>query len=253
MSYIICSTAPALKPYNIKGLGISIYSIEELCYYIYNNIFDINEGFVNDELLDFLSNELKEGILAQRLRDMQKMGKKEYEQLILIVSYSDYLSANELLDFKTSIQRLSGCKKLQRYKLKADSLFKKGRIEKAVSIYNLIINDEDFLQGSDIFKSSIYHNLAGGYAYSFHYKKAFNNYYKAYRYQKDDRNLFACLMALYMDIQETDEFMKQAISYGFSVSKVASVEELINNSFNNFSNNYKSIEKIVEETRTAMS
>ena len=118
MSYIICSTAPALKPYNIKGLGISIYSIEELCYYIYNNIFDINEGFVNDELLDFLSNELKEGILAQRLRDMQKMGKKEYEQLILIVSYSDYLSANELLDFKTSIQRLSGCKKLQRYKLK---------------------------------------------------------------------------------------------------------------------------------------
>lgn len=252
--YIICSGEPAKKPYTVKGVGLSIYSIEELCHYIYNNIFDINEDFVDESLLSFLGEELNMRLLVQRLNDMKKLGKKEYEQLILIVSSCDYLSGQELLDFKTSIQRVSGCKRLQRYKLKADSLFKKGRIERALSNYNLIIKDDDFIQGTDIFKSYVYHNLASCQAYSYHYNEAFKNYLTAYKYQGDDRNAFATLMALYMSLDNKEEFMKRAMDYGFTVSKIASAEELIRDSLRgSITVEYKSIDKVVEEARLAMS
>ena len=35
----------AKKPYELSYLGQNIYSIEELCYVIYHNIYGINEEF----------------------------------------------------------------------------------------------------------------------------------------------------------------------------------------------------------------
>ena len=36
---ILCRTGRALKPLVLEEPGVQIYSLEELCYYIYNNIY----------------------------------------------------------------------------------------------------------------------------------------------------------------------------------------------------------------------
>ena len=36
--YRLCGTKYAQTPYYIENISTSIYSIEELCYYFYNNI-----------------------------------------------------------------------------------------------------------------------------------------------------------------------------------------------------------------------
>lgn len=254
MSYIICTGNMAIHPYTIKESGLNIYSLDELCYYVYHNIFDLNEDFVNDKLIRFLADELELYPLANRLKDMKHAGKKDYEMLITLVSEGDYLSAQELLDFKTSIARLSGCQPLQRYKLKADSLFKKGAIDRAIKNYNLIIKNTDFMNQTDIFKSYVYYNLAVAQAHIFHYDEAFKNFYSAYRYKKDDRNAFGCLMSLYLDIENKDDFMKKAIDFGFSISRVAHTEELIKDCLSNSGRlDLKSVSEIVRSARLAMS
>lgn len=254
MAYIICTGNIAVHPYTIKDCGLNIYSLDELCYYIHNNIFDLNEDFVNGKLIGFISEELGLYPLANRLKDMRKIKKPEYEQLIAIVSEGDYLTAQELLDFKTSIARLAGCQSLQRYKLKADSLLKKGAVDRAIYNYSLIVKDNDFRQYNDIFKSYVYYNMAVANAYIFHYDEAFKDFYSAYRYKKDDRNAFGCLMSLYLSIENKDDFMKRAIDFGFSISRVAHTEELIKDCIQNAGRlEEKDMADVVASARIAMS
>lgn len=253
MTYIVCTGSTAVRPYAVKDTGIGLYSLDELCYYIYHNIYDLDEEFVSDDLIGFLLNELELSVLANRLKDMKREGKKDFELLTAIVSYGDYLSAQEFLGFKTSITRLAGCRPLQRYKLKADSLFKKGMTDRAIKSYQRLIGNTEFINENDLFKSYVYYNLAVAYAHIFHYKEAFSNFYSAYRYRKDDRNAFGCLMSMYLGMENRNEFMKKAVEYGFSISRVAHTEEIMKDSFRNSERvQGKSIPEIVESARIAM-
>ena len=36
--YILCQTKKAEHPYFIENISMNIYSIEELCYYLYHNL-----------------------------------------------------------------------------------------------------------------------------------------------------------------------------------------------------------------------
>ena len=44
----------AKKPYELSYLGQNIYSIEELCYVIYHNIYGINEEFFQISLAKWM-------------------------------------------------------------------------------------------------------------------------------------------------------------------------------------------------------
>ena len=37
--YILCQTKKAQHPYFIENISMNIYYIEELCYYLYNNLY----------------------------------------------------------------------------------------------------------------------------------------------------------------------------------------------------------------------
>ena len=55
---IICKTKTADNPYTFLNTKITIYSYEELCYYIFNNMVLIGK----DDLADRLSNWLRTAI-----------------------------------------------------------------------------------------------------------------------------------------------------------------------------------------------
>ena len=37
--YVLCQVKKAERPYYIENISTNIYSIEELCFYLYNNIY----------------------------------------------------------------------------------------------------------------------------------------------------------------------------------------------------------------------
>ena len=43
---ILCSGKSTNRPYVLSIIGYRAYSIEELCYYIYNNIYSIDESLL---------------------------------------------------------------------------------------------------------------------------------------------------------------------------------------------------------------
>ena len=68
---ILCRGKVADNPLYIMQSGIRLYTEEELCYYIYNNIYILTNDFINDELITFLRDEVGNTALAQRLTIMK--------------------------------------------------------------------------------------------------------------------------------------------------------------------------------------
>lgn len=51
--------------------GVQIYSLEELCYYIYNNIYILTNAFLDEKLIAFIRTEIKEPLLADKLEQLK--------------------------------------------------------------------------------------------------------------------------------------------------------------------------------------
>ena len=49
--YILCQVKKAEKPFFIENISTNIYSIEELCYYLYNNLYLIDSSLINQKLV----------------------------------------------------------------------------------------------------------------------------------------------------------------------------------------------------------
>ena len=50
MSYILCKTKRSEIPFYIENISVNIYSIEELCFYLYHNIYVVDESILNEQM-----------------------------------------------------------------------------------------------------------------------------------------------------------------------------------------------------------
>ena len=51
---ILCRAREAKQPLVVKDIGLKIYTLEELCYFIYNNIYFISIDFFDDDFNSFV-------------------------------------------------------------------------------------------------------------------------------------------------------------------------------------------------------
>ena len=58
MGYDLCLLGQAKTPYFIENIRTNIYSLEELCFYLYNNVCLIDDSIINEGLCDWLRDEL---------------------------------------------------------------------------------------------------------------------------------------------------------------------------------------------------
>ena len=55
-SLILCHSKRAKRPYEISRVHMRIYTIEELCYYLCNNLYLIDYTIMNRRLCDWKTN-----------------------------------------------------------------------------------------------------------------------------------------------------------------------------------------------------
>ena len=47
--YILCQTKTADSPYFIENISTNIYTLEELCYYLFHNLYLIDDTVMNED------------------------------------------------------------------------------------------------------------------------------------------------------------------------------------------------------------
>ena len=67
--YQLCRAKAAKHPFYIESIDINIYTIEELCFYLWKNVSLLDESILNEKLCDWLEGELGMQRLAFHLRE----------------------------------------------------------------------------------------------------------------------------------------------------------------------------------------
>lgn len=180
----LCVHKKAKVPFFLECTGIHLFSIEELAYYLYENIYLIDEKIVGDKLYDWIEAGLKIPLLAEKLRVGKSTGNHVYNQMMTILQASEYYSEEELLQLSEKIKAISGLQTQERMKYKADELMQNENYWAAIHEYENILSIRQNSRLSVEFYAKVWNNLAGCYARLFMFEKAVQCFESAYQFQK---------------------------------------------------------------------
>jgi len=205
---ILCAGKTARNPYYFLSTGTRVYTIEELCYYIYHNIETVSEELVCPELVAFLCNELG---LEERANQLEKLyathaGIKDI--IVLILCSADYYEEEEIRALLSELDTLNEMTPLQRKKRAANQYLENGQYREAMKAYRNILYSREPVEMNSIEYGDILHNLAVLYAKTGAFLTAAEEFRAAYERNGNKESLKQYLYALKLAKQE-DQFEKE--------------------------------------------
>lgn len=171
MSGLLLCGKRSINPYLIKESGINIYSIEELCYYIYNNTYMIGREFFCEELVLYVKTELELPSLAQKLKYGIDHNGEILTMVSDILSVSNYYSAEERENIINTLKALSSKSKSERMKARADMLLERKKYISAANAYKDILNVKDEVYSTE-FVATVWNNIGITYTKQFLFEDA---------------------------------------------------------------------------------
>lgn len=210
---ILCETQPAETSYIFPNTKIEVFSYEELCFYIYNNIALISEEYMDVHMFNWIENGLKLPMLARQLRAVKEKETADLTDLLTtILTYREFYTVSEVKEFIYQMERMKGLTPPQFRKMQADGFLRYRKYLKAASIYDEILEQYPDMQ-NDNFLGAIYHNKAVALAHNFELKEAMEAYLKAYELTGNQRSIFEYLL-LMATLRERDEVAVLAKFHG---------------------------------------
>lgn len=203
--YILCQVKRAELPYYIENISTNIYSIEELCFYFYHNIYLLDETIINEELCFWIRDELGLKKLAQKLYALLDDESKMADFILLVFKEINYLSMDEFRKLNQQLQKLAAEPVILRQKLKGDYLMEHGKIVNAIGVYQKVLHDrlEEKKEERDRlgtqFVGAIYHNMGCAYARLFQMEEAIGCFARAYEVMRTRFSIKSYLYAVYME------------------------------------------------------
>ncbi len=203
--YILCQTKRAETPYFIENISTNIYSLEELCYYLYHNLYLIDETILNEGLCRWISQELALPELGEKLRSV--MGKFASAEDILYPVFKEinYLTYEELRELNHRLVRFDKEPPLLRQKKKGDSMVENGMYGNAIRVYEDLLKQEGLEDVREGLTESIYHNLGCACSYLFQGEKALECFRAAYEGGRSRKALTVYLLA-YRSLRTQEEY-----------------------------------------------
>lgn len=202
--YYLCQAARARHPYYIESIGLNIYSIEELCYYLSENVYLIDESIINQKLCEWLGEELG----LQRLSRILLRAAEKSEDLISFVlpifQECGYLKEQELRYFKEQLHDIQIEPQDTRRKMKADYLAGYGMYVSAIAEYEKILENRSPGRLGIHFYASVLESMAGAYAKMFRFEEAAQYLWQSYMALKSKKvyEKYLRILPLFMSERE---------------------------------------------------
>lgn len=194
--FILCSGTRAKEPLRIEMTDTVLYTIEELCFYLYQHIYLITEAFFSDYVISWLEEETGQKILAAKLRDLNRTQGSLKDKVICVLCSTDYYTEKEMKDLIVVMDKMEGLPLIKRRKMKADIYVKYERYLFAAREYETILSSKD----ASILTPEEYGNLLHNYAIVLMYigslKEAAVKMKEAYQSNQNPESLKSYLLIL---------------------------------------------------------
>lgn len=175
---LLCCREIASVPYYIESISLNVYSLEEICYYLKEYIDLVEVSFMDEELIRWIGEELKQQRLAEQLSELKAQGGKLIEFVNAIASGCNYCTPEELEVMAEKLAVFENKTEIECKKIRADRLLEKKRYQAGILAYQKLL---EYPGVSGAFAGDIYHNLGTAYAGMFLFEDAAECYGKAYQ------------------------------------------------------------------------
>lgn len=132
-SLVLCHDKHAAHPYEITRIHCKIFTIEELCYYLCNNLYLIDYTIMNEQLCAWLDEELGMNDLAGMLRDVIRMHGTVEKFVLTILKYSKIYRDPEMIRIQNVLERLKNQKDIERQNIRRTIFLRAARSRKRSS------------------------------------------------------------------------------------------------------------------------
>ena len=201
---IICSGRRAEVPYHFKLTGQNIYSIEELCYYIYQNIYMVTEDMFTLELAEFIARDLNLPERGDKLRDMIRVHAGLKDLVVCVLCSCDYFTEYEIKSMLTIIDEICDLSRIKRNALLADQCLAYKNYAEAKRMYLSILHDHDFQTLDEKEVGKIYHSLGVAQLHLTGFFDAAQLFKTAYEHNHNLESLHQYLFAIKLSSSESD-------------------------------------------------
>lgn len=197
-----CVGKRAEKPYYMEKVCVSLYSIEELCYFLRENAYLIEPDICDHRLAEWIGRECGLPELAKKLEGFLriKAGMDDFAGVIL--DYTGYYPPEERERIKNVMRINAAMNVYERRKARADYFLSHKRYALAVQEYEAVLAK---LGNSDpILSGNIYHNLGVCHAGLFSFGRAAECFQKAAAVSTDRESALQYLAAMRLLLQENE-------------------------------------------------
>ena len=178
MSIRLCIGEYASVGYEPEAMGIKVYSLEELIFFIRENAVLLDDGFMDESLGEWLSAECKLQELGEELRkaSRKRVSLKAYVGIIL--EYAGFYSKDINEQIENTIAENSSLSIYEKKKARGDVLVQKGYYGKAGREYAKLL--QILPEDMTILRGEIYHGCGVCLAKMFYFKLAGDYFLKAH-------------------------------------------------------------------------
>lgn len=222
--FVLCQGKVAKKPYIMPYTRQKVYSLEELCYYIYNNIYTINEEFFEESLARWLREEADQPVLARKLHVLMQENPNLKDLVVTILCGCDYYQEDEIYELVDILDDINNLPFYKKKKIKADNYLRAGQYTKSLMEYNKLLNGSYAGNFSTEEYGDILHNVGIAHFYASSFAEAENDFREAFVRNNKRESLRQYLWLLLM--QEKDKkFEAEAVSYGLNPQEILRVQQ----------------------------
>ena len=209
---ILCEARQAVIPYVFVNTKVEVYSYEELCFYIYNNVALLNREQFQGKLVQWIKSELGLEELATAIMEKLSAESDLVEILVVILSAGSYYEPAEIRQFIEKQELVELLPENEKIKLRADSFLMYKRLLKAISLYDEILRQEETIEDKRLI-GDVLHNRGVALAKNMELSKAKLSFLEAYEHNKKKPSLEAYItLRLLEDAPET--VMPEAKTFG---------------------------------------
>lgn len=217
--FILCTGMPAKEPYYFTLTGIKVYSIEELGYYLYHNIYTVQLEDFSEKLFNWIQYDLNMEEFAEKCRDIREKSDDIKDIVVSILCATDYFTKLELEGLIKTIDKINGLSSIEKQKIKADNFLKYEDYENAITEYESIIASEESSAFSAESFGNILHNLAVAHVQVKAFERAKEEFKRAYELNHNEETKKEFFFLLKLQKQEK-EFLKEILNFNLPPEEV---------------------------------
>ena len=215
----------ATTPYYLEELGVSLHTIEELCYYLRENAASLDEGIMRQGLASFVEKELGLKELGRSLMDVIANKGSLASFVKLIFEESGYVSREELRTIESMLRENEAVGMAGRRKNSGDYHLFAGRFMPALREYMQALKGCDPQRDPELY-SMCMHNLGCAQAGLFMYDEAAESFKKAWD-NGGVKESYSCYLAALRMGSSREKYAALVRELGLDRTMVKNLEENI--------------------------